>query len=202
MPADLKMTLPNGKSGIKRLRAQERLINADELNVRQEGMMIPREITANELLIEIIEAPTTQWTLQVMSTNWVGYWILQLSHRQQPPFALLIHLDNLAAICRAVRSCIDTAQTPQQFPGAETMFVTAASQLPTQKNEKGAVTVMSDWSSEPFLVLSYYRGGGHGDGNVIRQALTLDDALKISDLFTAVYNEFADKKDWKPRAAK
>jgi hypothetical protein len=61
---------------------------------------------------------------------------------------------------------------------------------------------MSEWGSEPtILILSYYRGG-HGDANVIRQALALDDAMKLSDLFAAVYNKIPDKQNWKPRAAK
>lgn len=152
--------------------------------------MIPKEVQANELLIE---APISGWTLQVMSTNWAGYWILQLTRLGHPPLALLMHLDNLSDICRAIRSCIDAASNPENYPRAKTMFVTAASDLPTQVSDKGAVSVMTEWNSDPIMVLSYYRGG-HGEGNIIRQVLALDDAMKLSDMFATVYNRFSDKQ--------
>lgn len=159
--------------------------------------MIPREIEAHDLLIQ---APISGWNLQVMSTNWAGYWIVQLSTKNSPPLALLIHLDNLASICQAMRSCIDTANQPSGYPRATTMLVTAASQLPTSENDKGAISILSEWSAEPIMVLNFYRGG-HGKENAIRQALALDDAMKLSDLFASIYNDFQDKQEWKPRVA-
>ncbi len=157
--------------------------------------MIPKEIEAHDLLVE---APISGWKLEVMSTNWPGYWIIQLSQEGSHPLALLIRLDNLAGICCAMRSCIDTANNPEGYSRAKTMFVTAASNLPTPSNDKGAVTVMSEWSAEPIMVLSYYRGG-HGEGNVIRQELALDDAMRLSDMFATVYSRFPDKQTWEPR---
>ena len=160
--------------------------------------MIPPEVKANELLIE---APISDWILQVMSTNWLGYWILQLVQKGQPQHAILISLDNLVTICEAIRSCIDTAVNSESNSKAKAMFVTAASNLPTQMNDNGAVTVMADWSSDPVIGVSYY-GGEHGEGNVIRQALALDDAMRLSDMFATVYNRFPEKKSWKPRENK
>ena len=140
----------------------------------------------------------SDWMLEVMSTNWPGYWIIQLRQEGHHSLALLVHLDNLAGICRAMRSCIDAASNLDVHPQAKTMFVTAASNLPTPSNDMGAVAVMSMWSAEPIIVLSYYRGG-HGDGNVIRQGLALDDAMRLSDMFTTIYNQFPDKQAWEPR---
>lgn len=157
--------------------------------------MIPRDVEADELLIEV---PVSGWTLQYMSTNWPGYWILQLAHHDQPPLALLTDFSHLTAICQAMRSCIDAARNPGHFPRAETMLVTAASELSTPTNDEGAVSVMTEWSSDPVMVISYYRGG-RGDGNVIRQALAIDDAMALYNLFATVYNRFPEKRSWKPR---
>jgi len=157
--------------------------------------MIPAELEAKDLRFD---AFISEWKLEVMSTNWHGYWILQLTHRNNPPLALLIDLDNLAAIVRSVQSCINAARDPNSYPGAKTMYVTAATGLPTQSNDEGAVTVLGEWKSEPFIVLNYFRGG-HGEGTIIRQALAVDDAMRLSDLFAVVYNECPHKESWKAR---
>jgi hypothetical protein len=160
--------------------------------------MIPKEIIAYSLLIS---APINGWNLEVMTTNWPGYWIFQISHEleNQPSLAMLINLDNLALICQAMRSCIDKAYKPSISSRQETMIVMAASQLPTPENDKGAVTIMSEWASDPTLTIIYYRGG-QGDGNRISQSLALDDAMDLSNMLAKVYNSFEDKKNWEPRA--
>jgi hypothetical protein len=45
--------------------------------------MIPKEIEADEL---VVEALISNWKLEVMSTNWRGYWILQ---RKRPVSTVL-----------------------------------------------------------------------------------------------------------------
>lgn len=160
--------------------------------------MIPSEIQANELMFDAL---ISDWKLEVMSTNWSGYWIVQLTQQAKNPLVLLIDLDNLAAICQAIRSCIDTARDTKNYPRSKTMYITAASRLPTQTNDEGAITVLSIWESQPVLVINYFRGG-HSEDNVIRQGIALLDAIRLSDLFATVYNGFPGKQNWTPKLTK
>ena len=87
----------------------------------------------------------SDWRLELMSTNWLGYWIIQLTSENHKPLAMLINLDHLTAICTSMRLCIDTANNPSQYPGATTMLQRVAVDLPTQDNTDGAITILSDW---------------------------------------------------------
>jgi hypothetical protein len=158
--------------------------------------MIPREIESEQCLFQ---ATICEWRLEVSSTNWSGYWIVQLAHRKEKPLALLIDLDNLAAICQGLRKCIDVMSTPDLYPRATMMLDTCARELHTPDGSGGAIMVVSEWESTPIVSLRYYRGG-HGAGNVIEQSLYVDDAMRLYDMFAQVYDAFPNKQAWTPKS--
>ena len=156
--------------------------------------MIPKDIKADVLLYQAL---ISDWQLQVMSTNWSGYWIIQLISKKQRPLAMLIHLNNLAAICNGLRLCIDAAKNPSKYPGVKTMYQTLARELPTSHNNDGAMSVVSEWKTEPVVLLSYYGGRSRSDG-VIKQGLHVDDALEFYNCLSVIYEQFPNKQDWVP----
>jgi len=159
--------------------------------------VIPKEIQAD---VTLIEAMISEWRLEVMSTNWSGYWIIQLARKGAQPLALLVHLDQLAAICTGLRMCIDAAKNPSLHPGATTMHRLVAVDLPTQIGNEGAITITSGWDSTPVVMLRYHRDKRSSGDQVIRQGLHADDAMDLYDLIVGVYNKFPMKQSWKARA--
>ncbi|MEI8064047.1 MAG: hypothetical protein WCH84_08280, partial [Verrucomicrobiota bacterium] len=98
-------------------------------NTRDAADMIPKEIGAIQGLFE---TNISDWRLELMTTNWVGYWMLQLSNKKQKPLAFLIDLDNLAAVCQGLRKCIDATKSSDfNLPRTSTIIITCASQLHT-----------------------------------------------------------------------
>lgn len=136
-----------------------------------------------------------------MSTNWSGYWIIQLSADGEARLALLINLDQLAAICTGLRACIDASLEPARHAGVTSMLQSVAASVPTQVNDKGAMAIHADWSGDPTVSLNYYRGTLRSDGGVIRQTLHAADAMKLYNFVATIYSDFPNKKTWKERAA-
>lgn len=159
--------------------------------------MIPKEI---EAIKRLLEANISGWHLEVLSTNWLGYWIVQLDSKGQRHLALLIDFDNLTAICMGLRQCINAASPGWSGVdgGAKTMFVTCARKLKTSEGNDGAITVISQWESKPIVELRYYRGGTH-TRDTVDQALYIEDAMRLSDMLADLYNSFPDKQNWAPR---
>jgi hypothetical protein len=91
--------------------------------------VIPPEIMARDLMFA---APMNGWRLELKSTNWIGYWIVQLTSESHELVEMLITFDHLTAICTGMRACIDVADDPSQYPGATTMLQRVAVDLPTQ----------------------------------------------------------------------
>lgn len=157
--------------------------------------MIPSSVIADELMLAAV---INDWRLEVISTNWGGYWIIQLTSENNKPLAMLISFDQLTAICTGIRACIDAADNPSHYPGARTMFQSVAIDLPTQENNQGAISVLSSWEKSPHLVINYYRSRQAG-GEVIRQGTSIEDAKELYNLFANIYNRFPAKKTWTPR---
>lgn len=157
--------------------------------------MIPKEITADKLLLEV-QIP--EWRQQIISTNWSRYWLVQFSSKSAKPLVMLLNLDQLAAFCTALRQCIDIAMNPSQYPRASTMYQTAVSGVPTLMNHEGTISVVSSVEPEASVSISYYFGRARSDG-VIRQGLYLDDAMEFYNRLSTIYNEFPDKQAWRSR---
>jgi hypothetical protein len=158
--------------------------------------MIPKEVTANELLIE---AEISNWIFQLMSTNWSGYWIIQLSNGEKN-LPLLIDLDVLARFCSGLRKCID-AQTNINYAAANItdMYEIVASKLSNPFNDEGSISITSQWDSEPFIMVNYYDNRIDENKLTIRQSLISQDAKKFYDLLANVYNAFPNKSSWSKR---
>jgi hypothetical protein len=158
--------------------------------------MIPKEATANELLIE---AEISNWIFQLMSTNWSGYWIIQLSNGEKN-LPLLIDLDVLARFCSGLRKCID-AQTNINYAAANItdMYEIVASKLSNPFNDEGSISITSQWDSEPFITVNYYDNRIDENRLTIRQSLISQDAKKFYDLLANVYNAFPNKSSWSKR---
>ena len=157
--------------------------------------MISAEVKARDVMMDAI---INEWKLETISTNWPGYWIVQLTRPGHQFMALLVDLESLAGVCRAISQCIDAARDPSSYPGAKTMYVTAASGLPTTASNEGSISVMSEWESIPCLTTNYY-SGARGKDSVIRQSLDIEDAMKLCDLYTRIYLDFPGKERWSPR---
>ncbi len=54
--------------------------------------MIPPEITAYDLMFA---AHINDWRLELKSTNWLGYWIIQLTSESHEVVDMLINFDHL-----------------------------------------------------------------------------------------------------------
>lgn len=158
--------------------------------------MIAKEVQGKVLEVEAL---IDDWRLQLISTNWNGYWIIQLLSKGQPTLAMLIHFDQFSAICTGLRLCIDAAKDPSQYPRAKTMYRTVAADLPTNANDEGAITIVSDWTTEPVVLINYYRSNLRTEGNVIKQGLHADDAMRLYDRLAIVYNAFDGKQGWTQR---
>jgi hypothetical protein len=159
--------------------------------------LIPSEIIAKNLLFEVY---FTDWRFEWMSTNWCGYWIAQLKNDRGEALAFLLHLDNLAAICRGLRACIDTALNPASYPRATTMFQTVAINLPTTKSNDGGIAIVSEWQTEPLVMFFFYpdRKVEQHSSRII-QGLAVEDAQDLYNFFARVYNEFPEKHTWVPQ---
>ena len=82
--------------------------------------MIPSEITAHDLMFA---TTMNNWRLELLrSTNWLGYWIIQLTSESHELVDMLINFDHLTAICTGMRACIDVANNPSHYPWATTML--------------------------------------------------------------------------------
>ncbi len=160
--------------------------------------MIPKEIEANDILVEAI---ISGWRFEIISTNWLGYWIVQLSSKEGKPLALLIHLDQLASICNGLRTCIDASRNPSRHPGVTNMVQTVAVELPTSVNDEGAMTIFAEWTTDPVIALNYYRDKRASGRAAIRQALHANDAMELYDRIVWVYNKFPNKQSWGRRVA-
>lgn len=158
--------------------------------------MIPKDVVANELLIE---AEISNWIIQLISTNWSGYWIIQLSNGKKN-LPLLIDLDILAGFCNGLRKCID-AQTNINYAAANItdMYEIVASKLSNPFNDEGSISIASKWDSEPYITINYYDNRRDENKITIRQSLVIEDAKKFYDLLVNVYNNFPNKSSWVKR---
>jgi hypothetical protein len=160
--------------------------------------VIPPDIMARDLMFA---APMNGWRLELKSTNWLGYWIIQLTSESHEVVEMLITFDHLTAICTGMRACIDVADDPSQYPRATTMLQRVAVDLPTQvtqKNTDGAISILSGWEEAPYLNINYYRSS-NVDSPAITQALSIEDAHGLYNFFANIYNQFPAKKTWAPR---
>lgn len=158
--------------------------------------MIPKEIEANELLIK---ADISNWLFQLMSTNWAGYWIVQLTNGDKS-LPMLIDLDHLIGFCSGLKKCIDAHKNSNYVAAKITgMNEIVASKLATPFNDEGSISITSDWESDPFITLNFYNNRKDSNKLVIRQNLYNADAMKFYDLLAGVYNAFPDKSNWEPR---
>jgi hypothetical protein len=158
--------------------------------------MIPIEIKPNELLIK---AEISNWLFQLMTTNWSGYWIIQLSSGQKK-FPILIDLDHLIKICSGLKKCIDAQKNPlYEVAKITSMHEIVASKLATPFNDDGSISISSNWESEPIITMNFYNNQKDSDQPIIRQSLYQSDAMKFYDLLAGVYNSFPNKSDWKAR---
>jgi len=158
--------------------------------------MIPKEVEADELLIK---AEISDWLFQLMSTNWTGYWIIQLSNSEKS-LPMLMDLDHLIGFCSGLKKCIDAHKNPNYVAAKVTsMIEIIASKLATPFNEEGSISITSNWESDPFIALNFYNNLKDSNKLVIRQSLYNADAMKFYDLLAGVYNAFPDKSNWEPR---
>jgi hypothetical protein len=157
--------------------------------------VIPPEITAHDLMFA---AHINDWRLELKATNWLGYWIIQLTNESHEGVDMLINFGHLTAICTGMRACIDVASNPSQYPRATTMLQTVAVELPTHENNDGAITILSDWEESPYLNINYYRSR-NVESPRITQTISIEDAQGLYNLFANIYSEFPAKKTWTPR---
>ena len=157
--------------------------------------VIPKEIAAQDIEIT---APISGWLLQFMSTNWSGYWILQLTKEQQNPVAMLLNLDHLTNICIGMRKAIDAALNPESFPHVTMMNVKIADNILTNLSDSGSITVISEWNCDKIATINYYPSTDRI--GIVRQTLYIADAMELCDMFSCVYNKFPDKHTWIPKS--
>jgi hypothetical protein len=158
--------------------------------------MIPKEVEADELLIK---AQISDWLFQLMSSNWAGYWIVQLSNDEKS-LPMLIDLDHLAGFCSGLKKCIDAHKNPNYVAAKITsMIEIVASKLATPFNDEGSISITSNWESDPFITLNFYNNRNDSNKLVIRQSLHNADAMDFYNLLAGVYNDFPDKSNWEPR---
>lgn len=160
--------------------------------------MIPKEIEADVLLVEAV---ISEWRLQIISTDWPGYWIVQLSSKEGEPLALFIHLDQLASICIGFRACIDASTNPSRHIGVTNMVQMVATELPTSVSDEGAITIFAEWATDPIITLNFYRGKKSSTQAAIKQVLHANDAMVLYDHIASVYNKFPNKQSWERRIA-
>ena len=158
--------------------------------------MIPKEVEANELLIE---AEISDWLFQLMSTNWPGYWMVQLSNGQKS-LPMLIDLDNLVGFCSGLKNCID-AHKNENYKAANvtSMYEIVASKLSNPFNDEGSISITSDWESTPHITVNYYDNRNDENKLTIRQYLINEDAKNFYDLLAAIYNAFPNKSSWEKK---
>jgi hypothetical protein len=158
--------------------------------------MIPKEIEADELLIK---AEISDWLFQLISSNWSGYWIVQLSNDEKS-LPMLIDLDHLVGFCSGLKKCIDAHKNPNYVAGKITsIFEIVASKLATPFSNEGSISITSNWESDPFITLNFYNNRNDSNKLVIRQSLYNADAMKFYDLLAGVYNAFPNKSNWEAR---
>jgi hypothetical protein len=158
--------------------------------------MIPKKVEADELLIK---AKISDWLFQLLSTNWTGYWIVQLSNSEKS-LPILIDLNHLIGFCNGLKKCIDAHSNPNYVAAKITsMIEIIASNLPTPFNDEGSISITSNWESDPFITLNFYNNQKDSHKLVIRQSLYNADAMDFYNLLAGVYNSFPDKSNWEPR---
>lgn len=155
--------------------------------------MIPSDIRVEALVYEVTIG---LWRLEIMTTQWNGYWICQLSRPEHRPLAMLIDLDDLTGICLGLRSCINNAH---QKPVKTTqMYTFLARGLPTQSSDAGAISATAEWKADqPETVTLCFYPGDRSEN--IYLAMALKDAMRVCDAFSIQYNETSDKQAWTPR---
>lgn len=161
--------------------------------------VIPKEITANELLID---TEISNWLFQLMTTNFLGYWILQLS-KDSKCLALLLDLESFNGFCTALKKCIDgPSNSTYSAAQISNMYEIAASELSNPFNDDGAISILSNWESDPYITLNFYNNSEGVNKLVIRQSLYIPDAMQLYNLLASVYNNFPDKLTWTPKFSK
>ena len=66
--------------------------------------MIPKEIEPVDLLIKV---EIEEWKFELISTNWSGYWLVNLSNFKKEFLSFLIDLEVLIAFCNSLKKCIN-----------------------------------------------------------------------------------------------
>lgn len=158
--------------------------------------MIPKEVEADELLIE---ADISNWIFQLISTNLTGYWIVQLSNGEKS-LPILIDLNHLIGFCAGLKKCIDAHNNPTYLATKMTsIYEIVASKLSTPFNDEGSISIIANWESDPFITLNFYGNRKDSDKLVVRQSLYNPDAIKFYNLLAGVYNNFPNKHTWAPK---
>jgi hypothetical protein len=155
--------------------------------------VIPEGVSAMERLVEL---RFPDWRMELLSTSAAGRWLVQLSSPVAAPLTLLLEFKHLAALCRSLGACIDAAEDPSNHPDMSMVTKLAATQLPTQAADDGAINVHASWSGRPLVELAFdgrrTRAGdaaGETADDRIVLGLELDDARKLSDMLTTVHND-------------
>lgn len=159
--------------------------------------MIPKEIEPVDLLIKV---EIEEWKFELISTNWSGYWLVNLSNFKKEFLSFLINLDELIALCNSLKKCINAPKNAD-YKAAEifNLYEIVASGLPTPFNDEGAISILSDWQENPAITLNFYNNREKPDQLTARQSLMLDDAMEFFNLIAQVYNKFQDKHTWKSK---
>jgi hypothetical protein len=159
--------------------------------------MIPKEIEPVDLLIKV---EIDEWKFELISTNWSGYWLVNLSNTKKDLVSVLIDLDELIAFCNSLKKCINASKNAD-YKAAEifNLYEIVASGLPTPFNDEGAISILADWQENPVITLNFYNNREKPDELTARQSLKLDDAMEFFNLIAQVYNKFQDKHTWKPK---
>lgn len=159
--------------------------------------MIPKEIEPVDLLIKV---EIDEWKFELISTNWSGYWLVNLSNSKKDLVSVLIDLDELIAFCNSLKKCINASKNAD-YKAAEifNLYEIVASGLPTPFNDKGAISILADWQENLVITLNFYNHREKPEELTARLSLMLDDAMEFFNLIAQVYNKFQDKHTWKPK---
>jgi len=116
--------------------------------------MIPKEIEPVDLLIKV---EIEEWKFELISTNWSGYWLVNLSNSKKDLVSVLIDLDELIAFCNSLKKCINASKNAD-YKAAEifNLYEIVASGLPTPFNDEGAISILADWQENPVITLNFY----------------------------------------------
>lgn len=147
--------------------------------------MIPKEIGAIEIAVS---AQFHQCLLEFFSTDHREKWILQLRHKQKGNIAFLLDTDNFVAFCFGLKDCIDSALSKSSHPGANMILNTVGRNLISNLADEGAISIIGSWDGDPNIQFNFYPDQKRCDSR-ITLVYMLDDAMKLYNLFSVVYNE-------------